>query len=271
MTLKTNWLLMKKYDLTDLTFLIPIKLDSIIRIENLLASIQSINKYFDTNIFVLESNAYKHDILKKLLPRKTTFFFVKDRDPIFYRTHFLNFLALKAKTKFIAIWDADVIIPPHQIIESIENLRNENCDVSFPYDGDFYDTTRIIRELYLSTRKINVLTENLSKMLLPYGRNMGGGAIIIKKQSFINAGMENENFYGWGPEDWERFERWQNLNYKIVRTKGPLFHLTHPRDINGTHNSELQRRNGFYALALTQGSSADEIHEMFSRNEIETM
>jgi hypothetical protein len=53
--------------------------------------------------------------------------------------------------------------------------------------------------------------------------------------------------YGWGNEDTERYHRFQNLGYKIYRTSGPLYHLSHPRDLNGKFHSELQYHKTLYA------------------------
>ena len=44
--------------------------------------------------------------------------------------------------------------------------------------------------------------------------------------------MENEDFYGWGLEDGERHYRWLSFGYRIYRSEGCLFHLSHPRDQN---------------------------------------
>lgn len=55
---------------------------------------------------------------------------------------------------------------------------------------------------------------------------------MVNMESYKNAGMENEDFYGWGLEDGERFYRMYSLGYKIRRVQGPLFHLTHSRGIN---------------------------------------
>lgn len=262
--IKTN---LEKDKLTDITFLIPLRIDSIVRLENLLASIECIRCHFITNIFILESSSYNNQILKRLLSKEEDihYFFVEDRDPIFYRTFYLNYLTQRVLTDFIAIWDADIILHHNQIIEAVEALRN-GYDVAFPYDGYFYDTTDIIRELYLTTKDENILFEHIKKMPLPYGHHTTGGAIFLNRESYIRGGMENEKFYGWAPEDVERHERWKNLNYKIFRSKGPLFHLTHPRDLNGTYNSSLQKRTGFYALSVTKNSAAEEIYASIKPN-----
>lgn len=75
--------MMKKVDFKDLTFLIPVRLDSIIRLENLLASIDSINETFDTNVYVLESCSYKNKLLERILPNNVKYVFIEDKDPIF--------------------------------------------------------------------------------------------------------------------------------------------------------------------------------------------
>lgn len=78
---------------------------------------------------------------------------------------------------------------------------------------------------------------------MPYGNSMGGGALFITSEAFIQSGREDERFYGWGPEDWNRVEKWKVLGYRTYRPKGPLFHLSHPRDVNGYHSWEGQKAN----------------------------
>ena len=73
--------------------------------------------------------------------------------------------------------------------------------------------------------------------------------------------MENLNFYGWGPEDWERIERWKALGYRLKNITGNLYHLSHPLDINGRHNSDAQRRVSVFQKDITCFSSATEIKQ----------
>lgn len=87
--------MMKKVDFKDLTFLIPVRLDSIIRLENLLASIDSINETFATNVYVLESCSYKNKLLERILPNNVKYVFIEDKDPIFYRTYYLNYVSIR--------------------------------------------------------------------------------------------------------------------------------------------------------------------------------
>ncbi|GHU91936.1 hypothetical protein FACS1894155_12040 [Bacteroidia bacterium] len=80
-----------KINLTDLTFLILVRLDSIQRLENIKMVTDSLLKYFDTNIYVLEADVYNNDILKNQLNRKIRYQFMEDKDPILHKTRYEPF------------------------------------------------------------------------------------------------------------------------------------------------------------------------------------
>ena len=58
-----------KIDFSDVTFLIPVRVDSVIRIENLMATIRFLQRNFHTNIIVLEADTYKNKILERFLSK----------------------------------------------------------------------------------------------------------------------------------------------------------------------------------------------------------
>ena len=121
----------------------------------------------------------------------------------------------KASTEIVYIWDTDVLVHPNQLIDSVNSLKGE-YDISYPYDGKFID---------VKDGQFTTLTENSV-----------GGAFGVKKQKYIDAGMENENFEKWGHEDVERYARFLTLKLKIHRSNGSLFHLNHRKDsIKNSH------------------------------------
>ena len=95
-------------------------------------------------------------------------------------------------------------------------------------------------------KKISILDNNKEKMNLLYqaSGNIGavGGAFIIDLNKFNEIGKMNEEFYGWGLEDGEFYYRSINNKLKIYRSNGPLYHLTHPRDLNGKLHSYLNKK-----------------------------
>ena len=231
-----------KFNLKDTTFLIPVRIDSIIRLENLLLTVDNIESNFDTNIVIIEAAYYNNGIINKLLSNNITYHFIEDKDPIFHRTKHLNTISKDVNTSITGIWDADVILESTQVIDSVQNLRSGKYDFAYPYDGKFLDTSNILRNHYLLYKDIDFLKKNTLKMDLLYSSikegNSVGGAFFISSKKYKDAGLENENFYGWGMEDGERYRRWLILNYSVYRSSGVLFHLSHPRDINSSMRSE---------------------------------
>ena len=241
-----------------MTFMIPVRFDSIIRLENLVLSVNYICRNFNTNIIVLQAAKYDNGYVKKLLGNKVTYRFIEDFDNVFYRTKYLNYMTLMTNTPYISIWDADVVIPKEQLVKAVDEL-DKGADVVYPYDGHFYDTTSIIRELYLTHPSIKILERNRDKMYMRYGNKMTGGAIFVNRDAYISSGMENVDFYGWGPEDGERYMRWEKLGCKISVIKGHLFHLTHERGNDSKFRSFNQMLATNMELAKLCKSSKEEI------------
>ena len=152
---------------------------------------------------------------------------------VFHRTRMLNEMALAAQTPFIANWDADVILPTAQILAAAEALR-AGADMVYPYDGRF---GRMNRDAWWprvqGARDIGIVRDTPLKGRDP-DHNSVGGAVMWNKDSFIDAGMENENFISFSPEDCERHDRAKILGYDIRRVRGTLFHMNHFVGINST-------------------------------------
>lgn len=225
--------------INDLTFLYIFHCDSIERMENLLLSIDYIMDNFDSNIQVLEVNKYNNGILQKLLSPKVCYSFIQDDDCILHRTKYLNLMYKNTSSKFIAVFDCDVIIPQAQIIEAINILRSNQAQVVYPYNK-FLDTSNIIRNLYIKTKNVAFLFDYQDFMSELYSPGPTGGAFMCDLNSYNKIGWEIEDFYGWGVEDGERYARWRKSKFELMRLDGPLFHLTHPRYINSQIHSQAQ-------------------------------
>jgi predicted glycosyltransferase involved in capsule biosynthesis len=250
---------MNKTDLKDLTFLIPLRLDTIDRLENLIMITDFILANFDTNIQILEASAFNNQMLNKLLPPNVEFTFVEDLDPIFYRTNYINKMVNNCKTKYLTVWDSDVVTAKEQILESLQWLRNGEADFVYPYKGKLLDTTKTLRELYFKTRNISMLDKHKNKMKEMYPPVPLGGAFMVNRESYIKSGIENTKFYGWGLEDGERFYRWETLGFKIKRADGPMFHLSHDRGLNSNFQSNEARNKKLLDISRINSMTKDEL------------
>jgi predicted glycosyltransferase involved in capsule biosynthesis len=65
----------------------------------------------------------------------------------------------------------------------------------------------------------------------------------MNKKSFIRAGMENENFISWGPEDSERFNRYHILGLTVQRIPGAMYHMDHYVGENSSPKNEHFKAN----------------------------
>lgn len=250
-----------KTNLKDCTFLIQMRLDSIDRLVNLKSTVEFILKNFDTNIHVLEADGFNSKLIQSVIPDKVKYTFKEDFDPIFFRTNYTNQMVRECPTPFIVNWEPDVIAPPEQVVQAVELLRSGEADFSYPYEHYFLDTSKILRELYITSQDLNVLIKHQKKMMRLYAPNPVGGAFFANRIKFIESGIENLNYYGWGIEDGERYVRWEGLGYSIKRVKGNLYHLTHHRGLNSNFHSVNQRK--------IKKEEIDRIR-MLSKNELES-
>jgi len=232
-----------KTDLTDTTFLVPIRIDSPERKENIESLIKFTFLHFITNFIVLEADSaqrfsfrYKQDRLLNI--------FIEDKDKVFHRTKWINQLITLTETPYAAVWDADAIAHPEQIVKSVNKLRSKEAVLSFPYDGKFYSCDKVSCYLFRKLLNIEILIKRVPVMKLMHGYHSVGGAFIVNKDKYIEAGRENENIYGWGPEDAERVKRLEKLGLSVQNNIGPLFHLEHFRGQNSWFaNEEIRKKN----------------------------
>lgn len=241
-----------RIEATDITIMILIRTDSIARLENVVTVIRHLQRHLDTHIYLREADCYCNGILETLSDKNIRYEFVEDDDPVLYKTWHFNRMMEHVSTPFVAIWDADTIAKSTAIEQCLYELRKEAADIALPYNGVCLDTSNILRTLYLKKQDENVLIQNIGKMERLSERVMTGGAVMMNLQKFIDIGGENEAYYGWGDDDYDRYIRFMNHGLKIYRSKNVLFHLSHPRGINSGFNTELHSRISKGELYRTQ-------------------
>ena len=215
-----------KIDLTDVTFIIPTAYDHKDRKENLDLTIPMLLQAFDTNIIIGEQGRHPRFRYTEKYGRYVYFGNMKE----FHRTKMLNRMTEFADTPIVVNWDADVIFPPQQILNMVKMLRKD-YDFVYPYSGAFLrvgEGARGRNQEYIRSIQESKDIGILKGIEFPGKDDKSvGGAIGYKKHVFIEAGMENENFIAYTPEDLERYRRFTLLGYKIGRVSGPLYHLNH--------------------------------------------
>lgn len=243
---------------SQVTFVIPVRIDSQERERNLDLLLEDLTKIDRADILILEGDRKSCYRLKKEYAN-VEYHFVSDFDPVFHRTKYLNWLLKKAKGSVVGVWDTDVIIAEDQILKAIQNIRTGNSIMCFPYDGRFYLLTSAESTGYEKERSYARLMQRCEHYPLGFGRHSVGGAFLVNKKVYLQAGGENEHFYGWGPEDAERVKRMEILHLPISRIEGPLFHLYHPRKENSWYTDEETERQNKQEFLTVCGMTCEKL------------
>lgn len=224
----------------DITFIIPVRIDSYHRLCNLLSVVRYYLSTIPDTIFIIVEG----DSISRIkgIPdnNRCKCIFIKDRNPIFHRTRYVNEMFRIIDTKFAAVWDADAIGEVSNIEQAVDLLKNNGAVMSYPYNGIFWSIGQWHSEIFCDTLDLNVLTRYPQPKSLMCGYHSVGGAFIVDVELYRKYGWENEYFCGWGPEDAERFARLEILGHPPLRVDSELYHLYHPRGINsGSVDHEL--------------------------------
>ncbi len=221
----------------DLTITIPFRADSDERLKNLQAVIQDLQP-LGCRIIVLEvDKETKTEAMQGKCGENVEIIFQQDDSPRFHRTRHINRLLRMARTTWVGVWDADVIVPKGQIIETYRAMEREGITLAYPFDGRFVALTPSQTRAYAHDADTLKFIPQESVL----GRPSYGGAYIVNREDYLRLGGENERFTGWGPEDAERYHRCLIMGRKVWRLpKGCLFHLYHPVNIENAILDDLR-------------------------------
>ncbi|WP_312338162.1 glycosyltransferase family 2 protein [Sphingobacterium sp.] len=229
----------KRVDLSDVSFLIPVRIDSPERLINLEIIINYITKQFKTNIIVLEADSISK-IPNAIIDHEHVLYkFVADNRIDLHRTKYNNEMIGLSSSPFVVLYDTDVIIESTQIEEAVSMLRTGEIKAVLPYDGGVISINSLkVKDAFRKKLDIKILKNSDQKFS---STTSVGGAIFLDRETFIKAGMENEQFWKWGPEDLERVRRLKILGYVTKRIQGPIYHLFHPTEISSGYESEKEK------------------------------
>jgi predicted glycosyltransferase involved in capsule biosynthesis len=229
----------------DLTFLIPIRIETEDRLRNIISSVSYLLRHIPATVIVKEvSNhpTFKFRAIPEIKRYVDTsnlhYFFEESNDPLFCKSKVLNDLIVKSKTKVVANYDADCILPVSSYHNAYSAINNDEVDIVYPYGCGIYqwrtEYNSEIFDRFLNTLDISVLDERKS-----LSNSTIGWTQFINRQKYIDCYMMNENFVSWGCEDDEFYYRMSVLGNRIARIDNYVYHLEHSR----THNSWFSNPN----------------------------
>lgn len=237
-------------DLSQATFIIPIRIESDDRMRNVITSLAFLLENFETNIIVKEVDSrsiFQEEAMPILedicdVPVDIFHIFEKSHEPLFHRQRVLNEMIMETKTEIVVNYDCDVILPIESYVLAYMGIMDNIYDVVYPYGSGLYQkkvaATDITVSKFLQTGDyefLNAVSEDSTSDF--------GWAQFFRRQVYIDGGMENENFKAYAPEDKERYYRFTTLGYSVGRLSKPVYHLEHSRGENSWFSNPHMESN----------------------------
>lgn len=226
----------------DLTFIIPVKLDSSDRVKNIITVLSYLISNYDAKILVKEFDVrtkFKDLIIPSLEEKFGTtslgnlqyFYEIQDKK-YFHKTKVLNDLLEMTTTSIVCNYDADVILPISSVNKAYDMIISGQSDAVYPYGvGAYQKAVNYPKELYKKFISSDIKEEDIKNLdeFSTSSSSTIGWCQFIRKENYINSFMMNENFAAWGPEDCELFYRLNVLGNKVDRVNDYVYHLEHER------------------------------------------
>ena len=230
-----------KSDLSQATFIIPVRIESPDRLRNVVTTTAFLMENFDTNIIIKEVDkepVFQRDaipLLEEILDfniwENFNYIFEKSDDELFHRQRILNEMIIESDTHIVVNYDADAILPKESYELAYKGIMDGVYDVVYPYGSGMYQKQVQATDVTVSSFLETGDYEFLNAVSKDHTSDFGW-VQFFKRKSYIEGGMENENFKAYAPEDKERYYRFNMLGYSVGRIENYVYHLEHARGEN---------------------------------------
>lgn len=246
-----------------LSFIIPVKIDNMLRLKNLRAISHFYFKELPKAefIFVEERDKTADYIFDEYLPAGSQYKHIINTvdisEPI-HKTANYNEGAKIAKNDILVFIDLDIIVDTKKLISEIKELLDKGqLGVHIGYTGTSLYMTQKGEEDFLKNYDIESLfTKWKNKYKLAMGVqtedftcmniNSVGGCLVMSREAFYNINGFNPNYRGWGYEDNEVVIRAHNLKQNVTKSNDPdniLYHLPHNLDNTNPSQHKFYEQN----------------------------
>ena len=271
---------MTKHNLTDTTFIIPVKIESDDRLRNAITVCCFLLSKFDTNILIKEVNSepvFENEALPQIKEfigntSNISYYFEKESDnTFFHKTRYFNELLSKCNTDVVSAYDIDVLLPVSTYLKA-EKMCKDEYDLVYPFGfGTQENQVKWQKKVFASDELVSdFLNQNFDFSIFENhsqkDRAQWGHAQFFKRESYIEGGMENENFKAWGPEDEEKHYRFPKLGYNIGRVIDWVYHLEHSRG-DDSERTNIYFRDNLKLMEDIRSLSEEELKNYYNTQE----
>lgn len=227
----------------DITFLIPVRIESEDRYKNAYKSLEYLCHYAPHKIKIIEDSV--ECVIPEILSKIDTnnadidYEFIQSSNELFHKTKLLNKMLRKSDSKVVVNYDIDILLHPLSYQFCYDLITKEEYDLIYPFaKGDYL--------LNVFSNYQDKFRFDLSKIKPEYCELkicQHGLCQFINRKQYLRYGGMNENFVSYGPEDWELGYRFSKFNLKINWINAFIIHLDHIRGINSGAFHKMAKKN----------------------------
>lgn len=223
-------------DWNNLTIIIPYRKDDEVREVNLDITLKYLSNIGISNLIISEhSDLSSDELLREMyqhLFKNYKYIWNYANGKLFNRSLAINRGVVSSSTPYFAFFDVDCLTKKKNINIAV-NLLDQGFDVIFPFNRQVSDI--VDKVAFTDEYDFNIVKSPVEKRLWA-----DGGIVFWNKKSFIEIGMYNEYFSGWGGEDNELMYRAGLFELENFRIDDILYHLYHDRPQIRNENNNNQ-------------------------------
>ena len=228
----------------DISFVIPIRVDTPDRLENCGAILRFLTLHFpQAEIQVIEQDTVsKTSDLQRAFPAVIWQFEFNDKH--FSRSGALNQGFLRATRPCVCAYDTDILIDPEALRRSASLIRRGSWPIVIPFNLIFVEVSGTYRRRLIADLDIAALSRISTLAAVPKdpelaARVLSGAIVMCDREIAVREGGYNRNMVSYGWEDIEFFKRFQKLgHYSFALGEFNLIHLDHRRGPDSRINAQ---------------------------------
>jgi GT2 family glycosyltransferase len=224
------------------SFIIPVRVDSEDRIQNLEAVLEYITRYFGESEIIVVEDDIETRLGNQLIKYPNIKYFHVKNEGRFSKSRTVNTGLLKATGEFVVIHDSDVLVDPAAIHKCLKIMDRGIKHIMVPYNSVVINVAGKSKEEvigHLDLSKIKFVRTGLKS---PRNSDHSyaiheAGICIIRRSLLLNFGGFNKKMVSYGYEDVEIYARLRILGFYHFMTPGyNLIHLDHQRGVDSRIN-----------------------------------
>ena len=247
-------MLNERWDLTECTFIMPLRIESADRMRNVITTIIYLLRNFETKVIVKEVDVESifeqsvqpalEEALEDFQLEGLTHIFEQSDDYTFHRTKIINDMLWMVDTPVVANYDCDILLPktsyPYAVNMILNGHELEDGTKYYPKCVYPYGEGTYQAQLYTNDEEVTkFINEKFDFEVFQKWRAYDakfGFVQFFDTEEYKRLGGENEGFIAYGYEDDERFYRFNMLS-KVARMNERIFHMEHKRTSNSWFNN----------------------------------